>query len=97
LQKAVANQLTLLLGSVAKSCIVRCDQQTGSFTIIGNNSLPIPSQSDNSAYLTGTVQTISNSNVEDNRPWRKGDPIIEPTGVYRLPNGELVMSRECSQ
>ncbi|MEN9520088.1 MAG: hypothetical protein RLZZ381_2676, partial [Cyanobacteriota bacterium] len=31
------------------------------------------------------------------RPWKKGDPIIEPTGVYRLPNGELVMSRECSQ
>jgi hypothetical protein len=37
------------------------------------------------------------SNFDDNRPWQKGDPIIEPTGGYRLSNGELVMSRECSQ
>ncbi|MBW4695405.1 MAG: filamentous hemagglutinin N-terminal domain-containing protein [Lyngbya sp. HA4199-MV5] len=29
------------------------------------------------------------------RPWKLGDPIIEPQGVYELANGELVMSREC--
>jgi filamentous hemagglutinin family protein len=31
------------------------------------------------------------------RLWKMGDPIIEPTGIYRLPNGELIMSRECPQ
>jgi filamentous hemagglutinin family protein len=30
------------------------------------------------------------------RPWKLGDPIVEPQGVYKLANGELVMSRECS-
>ncbi|UBF25599.1 hypothetical protein K9N68_29180 [Kovacikia minuta CCNUW1] len=30
------------------------------------------------------------------RPWKPGDPIVEPQGVYQLPNGQLVMSRECS-
>ncbi|MBW4695403.1 MAG: filamentous hemagglutinin N-terminal domain-containing protein [Lyngbya sp. HA4199-MV5] len=29
------------------------------------------------------------------RPWKIGDPIVEPQGVYTLTNGELVMSREC--
>ncbi|MEO0014583.1 MAG: hypothetical protein RLZZ535_2972, partial [Cyanobacteriota bacterium] len=84
---------------IASSCIVRRDRQTGSFTITGNDSFPTPSQSNDAAYPTGTVQTVPNSNFDDrnNRPWQKGDPIIEPTGVYRLPNGELVMSRECSQ
>ena len=31
------------------------------------------------------------------RPWKIGDPIVEPQGVYQLANGELVMSRECSK
>ncbi|MEY2833777.1 MAG: hypothetical protein RLZZ574_3036, partial [Cyanobacteriota bacterium] len=60
---------------IASSCIARRDRQTGSFTITGNDSLPTPSQSNDSAYPTGTVQTIANSNVDDNRPWQKGDPI----------------------
>jgi filamentous hemagglutinin family protein len=84
---------------IASSCIARRDRQTGSFTITGKDSLPTPSQSNDSAYPTGTVQTIPSQSFDNsnNRPWKKGDPIIEPTGVYRLPNGELVMSRECSQ
>ncbi|UBF24872.1 filamentous hemagglutinin N-terminal domain-containing protein [Kovacikia minuta CCNUW1] len=28
-------------------------------------------------------------------PWKLGDPIAEPQGVYQLPNGQLVLSREC--
>ena len=31
------------------------------------------------------------------RPWKLGDPIVEPQGVYQLANGDLVMSRECSK
>ncbi|MEH2176130.1 hypothetical protein [Nostoc sp.] len=30
------------------------------------------------------------------RRWNKGDPIIEPTGVYRLNNDQLPLSRKCS-
>jgi filamentous hemagglutinin family protein len=82
---------------IASSCIARRDRQTGSFIITGNDSLPTPNQSNDSAYPTGTVQNIPSQSFDDRRPWKKGDPIIEPTGVYRLPNGELVMSRECSQ
>ncbi|NER29391.1 MAG: hypothetical protein F6J89_17635 [Symploca sp. SIO1C4] len=32
-----------------------------------------------------------------NRRWQKGDPMVEPTGVYQLPNGRLVMGRQCSR
>ncbi|MGF1478236.1 MAG: filamentous hemagglutinin N-terminal domain-containing protein [Cyanophyceae cyanobacterium] len=28
--------------------------------------------------------------------WQEGDPVVEPTGVYRLPSGQLIISRECS-
>jgi large exoprotein involved in heme utilization and adhesion len=45
--------------------------------------------------------TVSNTNEHSNhttrRRWKMGDPIIEPTGIYQLPNGELIMSRECEQ
>jgi large exoprotein involved in heme utilization and adhesion len=30
------------------------------------------------------------------RPWKIGDLIVEPTGVYRLANGKRVLSRECN-
>jgi large exoprotein involved in heme utilization and adhesion len=45
--------------------------------------------------------TVSNTNEHSNhttrRRWKMGAPIIEPTGIYQLPNGELIMSRECEQ
>jgi filamentous hemagglutinin family protein len=82
---------------IASSCIARRARETGSFVITGNDSLPTrPGVPGSSSYATGTVQTIPSANVDDDRSWKKGDPIIEPTGVYRLPNGQLVMSRECS-
>jgi hypothetical protein len=40
-----------------------------------------------SAYPTGTIQPT----------WKPGDTIVEPQGVYPLPNGQLVMSRECDR
>ena len=30
------------------------------------------------------------------RPWKIGDPIVEPQGAYQLPDGQLILSRECS-
>ncbi|MEG4010471.1 hypothetical protein QUA41_31220 [Microcoleus sp. Pol11C1] len=41
------------------------------------------------------METLPSDATSSNRSWQKGDPIVEPQGVYRLPNGKLVMSREC--
>ena len=87
---------------LANSCIVRRHQPTqGSFTITGTGGLPQrPGDAQMSSFPTVDIETLPSdstpSNTSPNRPWQKGDPIVEPQGVYRLPNGNLVMSRECS-
>ncbi|MBD2532911.1 filamentous hemagglutinin N-terminal domain-containing protein [Nostoc flagelliforme FACHB-838] len=87
---------------LANSCIVRRNQPTrGSFTITGTGGLPQrPGDVQMSSFPTVDVETLPSdstlSNTNSNRPWQKGDPIVEPQGVYRLSNGKLVMSRECS-
>jgi hypothetical protein len=48
---------------------------------------------------TGRPRSVLNTSPKPNsisRPWRKGDPIVEPSGIYRLPSGRVVLSRECS-
>ncbi|MBD1933715.1 MULTISPECIES: filamentous hemagglutinin N-terminal domain-containing protein [Cyanophyceae] len=86
---------------LANSCIVRRNQPTkGSFTITGTGGLPQrPGDAQMSTFPTVDIETLpsdsTSSNTNPNRPWQKGDPIVEPQGVYRLPNGKLVMSREC--
>ncbi|AFY55547.1 filamentous hemagglutinin family N-terminal domain protein [Rivularia sp. PCC 7116] len=80
---------------IANSCISRGNKrQENSFRNIGSGGL----RSDRagnifvSKYATGEVRT-----VESNNPaWKKGDAIVEPQGLYRLKNGELLLSRECS-
>jgi large exoprotein involved in heme utilization and adhesion len=87
---------------LANSCIVRRNQPTrGSFIITGTGALPErPGDPQMSTFPTVDIETPTTdstpSNTNPNRPWQKGDPIVEPQGVYRLPNGKLVMSRECS-
>ncbi|PSB32986.1 beta strand repeat-containing protein [Chlorogloea sp. CCALA 695] len=87
---------------LANSCIVRRNQPTmGSFTITGTGGLPQrPGDAQISSFPTVDMATlpsdITTSNTHPNRSWQKGDPIIEPQGVYRLPNRKLVLSRECS-
>ncbi|MFL9456160.1 MULTISPECIES: two-partner secretion domain-containing protein [Nostocales] len=79
---------------IANSCIARSSKQEGSFTITGTGGLPNrPGEAMASNYPTGDVQSVTNSSAVNS--WKKGDPIIEPQGVYRLTNGNLVMSREC--
>jgi filamentous hemagglutinin family protein len=81
---------------IANSCIARANRrQEGSFIITGSDALPYR-LGDNSVsnYATGRVRSVANENAS--RPWRKGDPIVEPQGVYRLADGRLVMSRECN-
>ena len=87
---------------LASSCIVRRNQPTrGSFTITGTGGFPQrPGDAQMSTFPTVDIETLPNdstpTNTNPNRPWQKGDPIVEPQGVYRLPDGKLVMSRECS-
>uniref|UniRef100_A0A0C1RHX9 Filamentous haemagglutinin FhaB/tRNA nuclease CdiA-like TPS domain-containing protein n=1 Tax=Tolypothrix bouteillei VB521301 TaxID=1479485 RepID=A0A0C1RHX9_9CYAN len=80
---------------IANSCIARSDKFKGSFVITGADSLPYrPGDAVISSYPTGDVR-----NVQDNRAslsWQKGDPIVEPLGIYQLPDGRFVLSRECS-
>ncbi|KAF3889333.1 beta strand repeat-containing protein [Tolypothrix bouteillei VB521301_2] len=80
---------------IANSCIVRSQtKQQGSFIITGAGGLPNrPSEASVSNYSTGDVRNVIDEKTS--RLWKKGDPIIEPQGVYRLSNGRLVMSREC--
>ncbi len=79
---------------IANSCIARSANQEGTFLITGVGGLPRrPGDASASTYPTGDVQNISNNNRS--RQWKKGDSIVEPQGVYRLANGDLVMSREC--
>lgn len=89
---------------IANSCIARNPNQEGNFTITGAGGLPMrPETVTVSPFPTGTVQDLpatsnpaSTANANDEYQWQSGDPIVEPQGVYRLPNGRLVMSRECS-
>jgi len=87
---------------LVNSCIVRRNQPTrGSFTITGTGGLPQrPGDAQTSSFPTVDVETLpsdgTSSNTNPNRSWQKGDPIVEPQDVYRLPNGKLVLSRECS-
>ncbi|MEQ8755906.1 MAG: filamentous hemagglutinin N-terminal domain-containing protein [Coleofasciculus sp. G1-WW12-02] len=80
---------------LANSCIVRTDEQEGTFIITGAGNLPTrPGDASALPYPTGEVRAVPSESTS--RPWQKGDPIVEPTGVYQLPNGRLVMARECS-
>lgn len=80
---------------IASSCIARGNKrQENSFKITGAGALS-PNRPGNvfvSNYTTGEVRTVESRN----QSWKKGDPIIEPQGLYRLNNGELLLSRECT-
>ncbi|MHC5748113.1 MAG: two-partner secretion domain-containing protein [Nostoc sp.] len=79
---------------IANSCISRgTKRQENSFTITGSGALTTNRPGVLvSNYTTGEVRGVETTS----RPWKKGDPIIEPTGLYRLDNGQLLLSRECS-
>ncbi|MDZ7968376.1 MAG: filamentous hemagglutinin N-terminal domain-containing protein [Nostoc sp. DedSLP03] len=80
---------------IANSCISRgTKRQENSFTITGSGALT-PNRPGIlvSNYTTGEVRGVD---ITSRRPWKKGDPIIEPQGLYQLPNGQLILSRSCS-
>jgi filamentous hemagglutinin family protein len=80
---------------IANSCIARANKkQENSFIITGTGALPNrPGDVSMSNYSTDKVRGITDENTS--RPWKKGDRIIEPTGVYRTASGELILSRKC--
>jgi filamentous hemagglutinin family protein len=81
---------------IAKTCIVRQNDVQGRFAITGNTNLPnSPGTIAPSTYATATIQTTKTTAKSD-RPWKLGDPIIEPTGFYRLADDRLVLGRECA-
>jgi large exoprotein involved in heme utilization and adhesion len=86
---------------LASSCIVRRNQPNlGSFTITGTDGFPQrPGDAQMSTFPTVDIEILPKdstpTNTNQNRRWQKGDPIVEPQGVYRLPNGKIVLSREC--
>lgn len=80
---------------LANSCITRRNRTGSSFYVIGSGNLSAtPNDAPISSYSTGIVQSIPATSAS-NRPWQKGDAIVEPQGVYQLPNGKLVLSRDC--
>ncbi len=79
---------------ISNRCIVPESSQRGQLTITGAGGLPSrPGDSGIAPYPTGTVQEIPN--VDHKPTWKKGDPIIEPQGIYRSPEGKLLLSRAC--
>lgn len=79
---------------LANSCIARRSDGS-SFLVTGSGSLPErPGNAQQSEYPTSEMRAIPQSESPDSQP---GEPIIEPQGVYRLPDGRLIMSRECQQ
>ncbi|MGF1987824.1 MAG: filamentous hemagglutinin N-terminal domain-containing protein [Nostoc sp. ZfuVER08] len=79
---------------IANSCIARSPKQEGNFLITGVGGLPTrPGNASASSYPTSDVENITNDDTT--RQWKKGDLIVEPQGVYRLANGQLIMSKKC--
>ena len=52
-----------------------------------------------STYSTGSVSNLPEQELstQQRRPWKKGDSIVEPQGMYQLPNGKIFMGNECSE
>ena len=75
---------------VANSCVVRSNQNNGSFFIVGQGGLPYsPGNPVSSRYSTVEVQPVTDDTqvTKPNPRWKMGDRIVEPSGIYRLTNG----------
>ncbi|MEH2193597.1 MAG: filamentous hemagglutinin N-terminal domain-containing protein [Nostoc sp.] len=88
---------------IANSCIARRKNQPGgTFFVTGSGGLPErPGDAPLPPYPTGILRSVpskNNSPISNVTPpkWKIGDPIVEPQGMYQLPNGKRILSRECS-
>lgn len=86
---------------IANSCIAR-NSSSGTFVITGSGGLPErPGDGAASSYPTGDVQPVPENGQEDGyhtevNPSYRGEPVVEPQGVFQLEDGRLVISRFCS-
>lgn len=79
---------------LANSCVVRSQDQSGTFTITGTGGLPQrPGDAPLPTYPTNSVR--STEVTRESPAWQMGDPIVEPEGLYPLEDGRMVLSREC--
>ncbi len=82
---------------IANSCIART-KAGGTFLITGADGLAErPGDAQHSNFPTGEIRAVPvNPDAEiQNHSWQPGNPIVEPQAAYRLPNGQIVLSREC--
>ncbi|MBD2776505.1 beta strand repeat-containing protein [Iningainema tapete] len=89
---------------IANSCVARGNTSSGTFFITGNGGLAErPGNASLSPYPTGTIRSIpsvgekttslTTKNINPNK--KISAPIVEAQGIYRLANGDVVLSREC--
>jgi large exoprotein involved in heme utilization and adhesion len=91
LEDTIIDTSTLTAGS----CIARTADDQGSFVVTGRDGIPPrPGDMGIAAYPTGTVQTIESGGASLPQMHPTGT-LQEPDGVYQLPDGRLVLSREC--
>ncbi|MFM6350286.1 MAG: response regulator, partial [Dolichospermum sp.] len=78
---------------LANSCISPNQNRGGSFIIKGSGGVQNrPGDMNTPSYFPEIIQPIPETPAQ---PWKKGDPIIEPQGVYYTPDGRLYLSRKC--
>ncbi|NEQ44313.1 MAG: S-layer family protein [Leptolyngbya sp. SIOISBB] len=82
---------------LAGSCIARVNEDQGSFVVTGGEGLPTrPENTAIATFHTGVVRSISDTDAATvESGWQQGDPMREPTGVYELADGRLVLSHTC--
>ena len=83
---------------IANSCVARSNNQDSTFYITGKAGFPyVPGEAVPSDYSIFEVRALSdNTSLKTSASRRKkGDSIVEATGIYRLENGEQVLAREC--
>jgi filamentous hemagglutinin family protein len=83
---------------IANSCIARAENGQGTLVTTGGSGLASAPNSELAVPLsTGDVQAIPSPTTISNEghPQNAEISIEEPTGIYQLANGRLVMSQEC--
>ncbi|BDA76477.1 unknown protein (plasmid) [Calothrix sp. PCC 7716] len=80
---------------IANSCIARTANQNSTFFVVGKGGIPLrPDSASLPNYSTGAIRSLETASRR--QPWKSGDAVVEPTGAYELPNGKLILSRECN-
>jgi filamentous hemagglutinin family protein len=74
---------------IANSCLTPSSRQQGTFVITGTGGMPtLPTNPLRSPFATYTIPSTPST--------PEAVPLDEPTGFYRLENGQTVLSRLCS-